>query len=44
MMRANPYGGPSLSDIRPVHWMIVLGILAVTAAFELLTGRNAICT
>ncbi|GLI97223.1 MAG: DUF2585 domain-containing protein [Sphingobium sp.] len=44
MMRANPYGGPSLRDIRPVHWFIVLGILAATALFELSMGRNAICT
>lgn len=35
---------PSLADIRPIHWLIVLGILGVTAAFEVLTGRNVMCT
>jgi hypothetical protein len=37
-------GQPSLNDIKPVHWYAVLGILALTAAFELAMGRNAICT
>jgi hypothetical protein len=35
---------PSLNDIRPVHWLAVLGILALTAAVELALGRNPICT
>jgi hypothetical protein len=35
---------PSLRDIRPAHWLIVLAILAVTAAVEIAMGRNAICT
>jgi hypothetical protein len=35
---------PSLSDIRPAHWLAVLGILALTAAVELALGRNPICT
>jgi hypothetical protein len=35
---------PSLNDIKPVHWLAVLGILALTAAVELALGRNPICT
>jgi len=35
---------PSLRDIRPVHWLIVVGILAAAALFELAMGRNPICT
>ena len=35
---------PSLRDIRAVHWLGVLAILAVTAAVELSMGRHAICT
>jgi hypothetical protein len=35
---------PSLRDIRPVHWLIVVGILAAAAVFELALGRNPICT
>ncbi|MGK2908324.1 MAG: DUF2585 domain-containing protein [Sphingobium sp.] len=35
---------PSLGDIRPVHWFAVLGILAVTATFELMMGRSVVCT
>lgn len=35
---------PSLRDIKPVHWLIVLGALAAAAAFELALGRNPICT
>ena len=35
---------PALSDIKPVHWLGVVGILAVTAAVELAMGRHAICT
>ena len=34
----------SLRDIRPVHWLIVVGILAAAALFELAMGRNPICT
>jgi hypothetical protein len=34
---------PSLRDIRPVHWFVVLGILAIAAAFELAMGRHPIC-
>jgi hypothetical protein len=37
-------GRPSLADIRRVHWLAVLGILALTAAVELALGRNPICT
>ena len=35
---------PSLNDIKRVHWLAVLGILALTAAVELALGRNPICT
>lgn len=35
---------PSLSDIRPVHWLAVLGILVVTAAALYAAGRTPICT
>jgi hypothetical protein len=35
---------PSLNDIKPLHWLAVLGILALTAMVELALGRNAICT
>ena len=35
---------PSLRDIRPVHWLVVLGILALTGAIELAMGRDPICT
>lgn len=35
---------PSLTDIRPIHWLVVAGILALTAAVELVLGRNAICS
>jgi hypothetical protein len=35
---------PRLNDIKPVHWLAVLGILALTAAVELALGRNPICT
>jgi hypothetical protein len=35
---------PALSDIKPVHWLAVVAILALTAAVELAMGRNPICT
>jgi hypothetical protein len=35
---------PSLNDIKPIHWLAVLGILALTATVELALGRNPICT
>ncbi len=35
---------PSIRDIRPVHWLIVLAILVATATFELAMGRSPICT
>jgi len=35
---------PSLTDIKPIHWLAVLGVLALTAAVELALGRNPICT
>lgn len=43
-MTSNRTTAPSLADIRPIHWLIVLGILTVMAAFQWLTGRNAICS
>lgn len=35
---------PSLSDIRPVHWLAVLAILIVTAIALFAAGRTPICT
>lgn len=35
---------PSLADIRPRHWLAVLGILAVSALALWWAGRNPICT
>lgn len=35
---------PALSDIKPGHWLAVVGILAVTAVVELAMGRHPICT
>jgi hypothetical protein len=35
---------PSLRDIRPVHWLIALGLLIVVAIVELAMGRHPICT
>lgn len=34
---------PSLYDVRLGHWLLVLAILAIVAAFELAMGRNVIC-
>jgi hypothetical protein len=30
---------PSLHDIPPIHWLVVLGILPIAAAFELISVR-----
>ena len=35
---------PSLSDIRPRHWLMVLAILGAAALALWLAGRNPICT
>jgi hypothetical protein len=35
--------GPSIRDIRPVHWLIVLCLLLIVAIFELAMGRHLIC-
>lgn len=35
---------PSLSDIKPRHWVAVAAILVVTAAALLYAGRSPICT
>ena len=35
---------PTLADIRPRHWLAVLGILVATALALWLAGRNPICT
>jgi Protein of unknown function (DUF2585) len=36
-------GAPSIRDIRPVHWVIVGGILLLMAAALLAAGRSPIC-
>ncbi len=35
---------PSLADIRPRHWLMVLGILILSALALWAAGRNPICT